>query len=107
MLICYIVWGDNESYHLEAAFSIISFLSRGRAEILVMTDRPEFYRCFGDGLRVVEVAPETFAEWTGKHRFPWRVKIKGLERLIKLHPGRDLLYLDTDTFPGGRTAVHA
>ena len=103
MILGYVVWGEDEIRHIEAAFSILSFLCRSDVdEIRVLTDKPDLYALFRDEPRVnvLNIPSDDFCEWHGKRKFVFRAKIKGIEKLTRLYPGEDILFLDTDTFGG-------
>lgn len=100
MNLLYITFGPNERNHLQAAFSICSFLSLRAPvrEITILTDQPGFYRRLGDRVNIVPLSAEELKEWKGPKDFFWRVKIKSLQWMAARFPNEPLLYLDTDTF---------
>jgi hypothetical protein len=100
MHLLYITFGPNEKNHIQAYFSILSFLSSGvrPTTINVITDTPAFYSLIEKDVNVIHVTPQELQEWRGPHDFLWRIKIKGVEHLCKIYPGEAILYLDTDTF---------
>lgn len=100
MNLLYITFGPNERNHLQAAFSIYSFLAFKApvGVINILTDQPGFYRRFRDRLNIVPMDERVLKEWKGPKDFFWRVKIKSLERIAAEFPQQPLLYLDTDTF---------
>lgn len=100
MNLLYVTFGDNLQNHIQANFSIYSFLTQaGQVDTInVVTDRPEFYASLGDKLNVIQVSEKTLHEWKGKFEFFWRIKIKAIEHVCALYPGKPVLYLDADTF---------
>ncbi len=100
MTLFYLVFGENQHNHIQAYFSICSFLGQIQAKdkIYVLTDAPQFYQRFGDSIKVVVLDKPQLDAWEGPHRFFWRVKIKALEYICRAEPQDDIMYLDTDTF---------
>ena len=104
MILGYLLWGDRGDCSMECAFSICSFLSRQEVDaVCVLTDRPELLGVFSchPKVRVHTVPTSDFIGWYGEKRFIYRAKIKGLQKLVELNPGEDILFLDTDTFCAG------
>lgn len=117
MVIAHITWGDKIEIYAESCFSILTFLAdRDVDEICVVTENPEFYACLADRVKVVSIPQDTLKIWNGvktsecagkmKKRtavprdYTFRGKLKGMEKVIELHPGQDILFVDTDTFLG-------
>lgn len=100
MHLVYITYGPNERNHLQAYFSIMSFLARDAPveSINVITDQPLFYKKIAKHLNIIPVSEQLLNEWKGDHGFIWRIKIKGLEEMCLRYPGVPVMYLDTDTF---------
>ncbi len=107
MIVGYVSWGEKITFYIETCFSIISVLPDPAVDgITVLTDHPGMFRMF-DGNAKVTIAPlptETFHEWYGEWHYLFRAKIKGIQKLVELNPGNDLLFLDSDTFRGGDLA---
>ncbi len=104
MNLLYITVGKNITIHLQAAFSIYSFLGQ-QSEIQtinIITDSPDFYNHLKDRVNVVTIDEKTLKEWKGKHDFFWRIKIKGIEMMCNLYADSSVAYLDTDTFLYGQ-----
>lgn len=112
-----LTFGDRAENHHQAAFSVLSFLKDPRiGRVLVMTDRPGFYRWLQAGVAearaqaavrpagarpVIEVLPisaDTLKDWQGPQQFFWRIKIKAVEHALQRHPDQHLVYVDSDTF---------
>ncbi len=105
MNIVYFVIGGNPVIHMQVSFSIRTFLAQTCNDdiIYVVTDTPTIY----DGLNRVVILPitqERIKEWRGKHDFFWRVKIKVLQHIAQVSPGKPMMYLDGDTFLYGNLA---
>ncbi|MDB5197913.1 MAG: hypothetical protein JWP88_2284 [Flaviaesturariibacter sp.] len=100
MHLLYITFGKKFSVHLQAAFSVCSFLAAKEAiqSINIITDAPEFYRHLGDKVTLIPVTAAQLEEWKGAHGFFWRIKIKAIQQLCERYTGEPVLYLDTDTF---------
>lgn len=94
-----LTFGEKLETHYQAAFSILSFLRDKEIERIVMvTDRPDFYRFLGTKIDILPVNNEILREWQQPYQFFWRVKIKALEEIARKYPNDDLLYVDSDTF---------
>lgn len=101
MTLLYFISGTAAHYHLQANFSILSWLARGEAvdRIVMVTDAPEFYRFITDDRVIIRHADQSqFEEWKGPHQFFWRIKIKAIEAVAADYPGSHIVYLDGDTF---------
>ncbi len=101
MNLLYITFGDNLGVHLQAAFGMYSFLAKAKSNIQtinIITDKPLFYNHLKNDINVIDITKEELDNWQGKHRFFWRIKIKAIERICNLYPGKPVMYLDTDTF---------
>lgn len=99
MHLIYITYGPNEKNHVQAHFSIYSFLARKAAimSINVITDQPLFYKNIEKQINIIPVSPQILSEWQGKHSFCWRIKLKAIELICRQYPGEAVMYLDTDT----------
>lgn len=104
MNLLYITVGKNIAIHLQAAFSIYSFLGQpgNILTINIITDSPDFYNHLKDHVKIIAIDAKTLQEWKGKHDFFWRVKIKGIEMMCNLYADSAIMYLDTDTFLYGQ-----
>lgn len=100
MNLLYLTFGNNTSVHLQAAFSIYSFLGKEKQinSITIITDSPTFYTHFAQHVNIICISKEELKEWEGPHHFFWRAKIKAIEKLCHLYPNEPIVYLDTDTF---------
>lgn len=100
MHLIYLVFGPNVNNHIQANFSILTFLRQQTQVrgVTVVTDSPAFYQHLGAAITVLPIDARQLKEWEGEFGFFWRVKIKALEHVAQQQPGVPLLYLDSDTF---------
>lgn len=100
MNLLYLTFGENINNHVEAHFSICTFLTQGEKinTINVITDRPDFYNDFKHYINIIKVDEKILNEWKGEYDFFWRIKIKAIEMLCNLYKNEPVLYLDADTF---------
>ena len=100
MNLLYLTFGNDTSIHLQASFSIYSFLNQGKQinTINIITDNPTFYSHLAKTVNIICISKEEISEWQGEYQFFWRIKIKAIEKLCHLYPGEPIVYLDTDTF---------
>ena len=76
MNLLYITFGNDPSIHLQAAFSIYSFLAQPGAvdSINIITDNKDFYNHLPSGVKIINVTQNELTEWKGEHQFFWRIK---------------------------------
>jgi len=100
MHLLYVTFGQNERHHLQACFSVYSFLARKASfsSINIVTDRPQFYKSIEKHVNIRPVSETTLHEWKGPFAYFWRIKIKAIEWLCRQRPNEPVLYLDSDTF---------
>ena len=101
MNLIYLVFGSDFRNHLQANFSIESFLLQPNCveRIFVFTDLPEYFQSHDKTkVETIRVDDAQLNEWQKPHGFFWRVKIKAIQTLIEKHPDTNWLYLDSDTF---------
>ncbi|MDI9363975.1 MAG: hypothetical protein QM541_03415 [Flavobacterium sp.] len=100
MNIVYFVIGEKIDNHLQAAFSITTFLAFNNniATINIITDFPAQYKLFGDKVNIIEVNEVILKKWKGDYNFFWRIKIKAIQEVCRLYPNKPVLYVDADTF---------
>lgn len=103
MHLLYLVFGPNIHNHVQANFSILTFLRQPDHVhgVTVVTDTPAFYQRLAGAVTVLPVDAQQMKNWEGEFGFFWRVKIKALEHVARQQPGVPLLYLDADTFLHG------
>lgn len=98
-----LTFGSKLENHYQAAFCILTFLKDSLVRnVLIITDRPDFYRFFDQRVQVISIDDEKLREWEGEHKFFWRVKIKALEYAFQKYPNEHLIYVDSDTFLANR-----
>ncbi|HEV8081247.1 MAG TPA: hypothetical protein VGP43_11060 [Chitinophagaceae bacterium] len=107
MHLLYITFGEDISNHIQAQFSIITFLSQKKENttINIVTDHAEFYKNLKERINVIVIDAETLNSWKGEYDFFWRVKIKAIEMLCDMYANQPVLYLDTDTFLFGDVSL--
>ena len=100
MNLLYITFGNNLGVHLQATFSICTFLCKNNSvqSINIITDKPLFYNHLGNKVKVIAITKEELQEWQGTHQFFWRIKLKAIEKICASYPNSPVMYLDTDTF---------
>lgn len=98
MQLVLLTFGDRLDNHLQAAFSIVSFLKADpKLEVRVVTDRPLMYRHFAGRVELLTIDDSVLREWRQPFDFFWRIKIRALQEAAAAAPGRDMLYVDSDT----------
>lgn len=101
-LICYIVYGDNDSYYNSAKFSILTLLNYTRntdVEIAVLTSNVNQFRHYP--VSVYPITKQQEANWSLNHRYNFRIKNLGLQSIIensKLSANDKILFFDTDIY---------
>lgn len=100
MNLLYLTIGDNISNHIQAQFSIYSFLLQKHElnTINVITDKPAYYNNLTHEINIISINKETINKWEGEYNFFWRVKIKAIEMLCSMYKNEPVVYLDSDTF---------
>jgi len=100
MHLLYLTFGQSLNNHIQAHFSISSFLAQKEEidTINIITDYPVFYKNLEGFVNIIEVDNKTLELWKGEYNFFWRIKIKALEKLCQMYKNEPVLYLDSDTF---------
>ncbi len=101
MNLIYIVFGQNFNNHLQANFSMLSFLAGDKnvEKIYVMTDDATYYRSIDhEKTKLIMISHEQLQLWQEPHQFFWRIKIKAIQYVVEKYPGNNWLYVDSDTF---------
>ncbi|QDA59343.1 hypothetical protein [Hymenobacter jejuensis] len=95
----------KESEYRRALLTILSFWAwysgpAERVRTVLFTDQPEFFKPLVGDLPVeyVQLTPEKIKVMRGGIDFLHRMKIAVIEEAFHLHPGADILYVDSDTF---------
>jgi hypothetical protein len=91
-------FGERDEWYAQAHLAILTALAHlpRPFEVVVTTDRPGWYRWFGDRIVVRPLLPEDLVAWSGPQKFVWRVVLKSLVETA-LRSEANFLYLDTDT----------
>src|SRR2546428_9041584 len=92
-------FGDREEWYAQAHLAILTALASlpPPCEVVVTTDRPDWYVWFGDRVRLVRLTREQIGDSSGPQRFVWRVLLTALTEIASLEATANLLYLDVDT----------
>ena len=92
-------FGDRDEWYAQAHLAILTALARipPPCEVVVTTDRPEWYRWFGDRIERVLLTPDQIRAWAGPQKFIWRVVLQAMVETARMQPRANLLYLDVDT----------
>ncbi|MEZ8141247.1 hypothetical protein A1OQ_01060 [Enterovibrio norvegicus FF-162] len=99
MILTLLTFGDRLENHYQASFAILTYLQSDLiSKVCVVTDRPCYYKYFGDRVDVIEIDQNKMNEWRGNHDFFWRIKMKAIETAAHHNAGQDILYVDSDTF---------
>ena len=91
MQLLYLVFGENVQNHLQANFSILTFLRQGPhffKRIVVVTDAPAFYHHLQEVVTISPIDAATLLDWQGDYKFFWRAKIKAIEFIGQQRRGR-------------------
>ena len=89
--------GDEPGYTARAHFAMLAMMAQAPAgsEFLLITDRPQHFRWFGDRVRVSGIDAATLRSWRGPQDFFWRIEIEVLRHAASFGPA-DLVYFDSD-----------
>lgn len=100
MNLLYLTFGNDPAIHVQAAFSIYSFLAQPQTinSVNIITDTPAFYKHLLPHVNIMIVTEKELSEWKGKYQFFWRIKIIAIQKICQLYSGQPVVYLDTDTF---------
>lgn len=107
MVLTMIIFGEQITYHQQAAFASLTFLNQMKEDdhIVIVTDHPEYYNLFQDRVKTIQINDYQLKEWRGAHDYFWRIKIAAIQHVHQQFPKEDLLYIDTDTFLFGNLAA--
>ena len=93
----YVLYGDNEAFYAEAAYSIGTLrrqLNPADSRVMVFTDHPEKIRSWP--VTCVSIAGQ-LGEMHGMFGFHHRAKLCCILQCLETHPG-NTIFLDSDTF---------
>ena len=95
----FLAFGENTNNHIMGTFAILSIqkYSPKNCQILIYTDKAQYYSFFGDKVSVRNLDEKTLKDWRGSHDFLWRIKIKAMLDSATTDSGH-LVYLDMDTY---------
>jgi len=95
-----LTFGDHIETHWQAHHCLLSTMAQAPAdsEYVVVTDRADHYRWFGDRVRFLTVDAAMLAGWKGAHGFFWRVKLEAVLAAARLDGAGSAhtCYLDSD-----------
>ena len=100
--IVFLAFGPRTDLYTQIYFALRSAQrwGEGNYQVTVLTDKPEFMSVLAEDIEIIELAPETLQEWRGEHDFMWRIKMKAIEHVARLHPDDHVLYFDSDVVIG-------
>lgn len=93
-------FGHDDFRYWEGYWCLLGLLAYAPqpCEIVMTTDHPEYFRWFGDRVRVHAMSSDQVSEWMGPHDYFLRTLIKTLELGTILEPAADVVvYMDTDS----------
>ena len=98
----FLAFGTNTTNHAMANFSIVSLkkFAPANSTFIIYTDKPEYYQYLAAIAETRILDEAKLADWQGKHKFLWRIKIMAMLDSAQKDPGH-LVYVDTDTFALG------
>ena len=93
-----LAYGPRRGLHREAAVALLTLQAHAPSgsEIVLLTDRPDHYRWFGDSITIDRLTPATVCEWRGPLDDQFRPSLEALRRLAE-DSTADVLLADTDT----------
>jgi hypothetical protein len=93
-----LAYGPRGALHREAAVALLTLQAYAPpgSEIVLLTDRPEHYRWFGNSITIDRLSPATVRAWRGPLDDQFRPSLEALRRLAE-DSAADVLLADTDT----------
>lgn len=95
-----LTFGDKIETHWQAHHCLLTTMAHAPAgsEYVIVTDRADHYRWFGDRVRFLPVDQARLAAWKGQHGFFWRVKLEAVLAAARLDGAGSAhtCYLDSD-----------
>lgn len=97
--IVFIAFGPRADLYAQIYFSIRSIQRWQNTNInfVILTDQPDFFNKLANEVTIIQLSENMLKDWSGKHRFLWRVKMKAIEHAVSLYPSDNILYFDSDT----------
>jgi hypothetical protein len=93
-------FGQDDFRYWEGYWCLLGLLAYAPQpfEIVMATDHPEYFRWFGDRVRLHAMSSDQVSEWLGPQGYFLRTLIKTLELGTILEPAADIVvYMDTDS----------
>ena len=96
--VVFLAFGPRVDLYAQIYFALRSAQSwrEGNYNVTVLTDKPEFMASLKEEVDIIHLSSETLVEWRGEHDFLWRIKMKAIEHVAKIHPEDHILYFDSD-----------
>ena len=95
-----LTFGDHIETHWQAHHCLLTTMAQAPTdtEYVLVTDRANHYRWFGDRVRFLSVDAGKLATWKGAHGFFWRVKLEAVLAAARLDGAvpAHTCYLDSD-----------
>ena len=95
-----LTFGDRIETHWQAHHCLLTTMAYAPAgsEYVVVSDRGDHYRWFGERVRILAVDAPQLAQWKGAHGFFWRVKLEAVLAAARLDGAGSAhtCYLDSD-----------
>jgi len=102
-----LAYGPRGSLHREAAVALLTLHAHAPpgSEIVLLTDRPDHYRWFGNSITIDRLTPATVRAWRGPLDDQFRPSLEAL-RLLAEDAAADIVLADTDTMARRDDVVH-
>jgi hypothetical protein len=93
-----LAYGPRGALHREAAVALLTLQAYAPpgSEIVLLTDRPDHYRWFGNSITIDRLTAATVREWRGPLDDQFRPSLEALRRLAA-DSAADVVLADTDT----------
>jgi hypothetical protein len=100
-----LAYGPAARLHREAALALLSIQAHAppASELVLLTDRPDHYRWFGNSITIDRLTPAIVRAWRGAHDDQFRPSLEALRQLAA-DSMADVLLADTDTLARGDLA---
>jgi hypothetical protein len=97
-----LAYGPRGGLHREAAVALLTLQAYAPpgSEIVLLTDRPDHYRWFGNSITIDRLTPATVRTWRGPLDDQFRPSLEALRRLAE-DSAADVVLADTDTMARG------
>lgn len=93
-----LAYGPAARLHREAALALLSIQAHATpsSEVVLLTDRPDHYRWFGNSITIDRLTPAVVRAWRGAHDDQFRPSLEALRQLAADRTA-DVVLADTDT----------